>query len=231
MLLMGLSLPSMAQVGEQRHNLAIGVNGGINLNTVSFQVNSAASTQPSIKQNMLMGITGGLTARYISEKYFAMICGLQMELNISQKGWEEAYELADGTKDLSRSYIRNMTYLEIPFLAHLAFGKDRGAQVFLNIGPQIAFLLGDSEDASGWTQEQMTIQKEYGKPIENKFDYGITGGLGLEIRTKKAGNFLLEGRYYFGLADFFKSTKKDPFARSANSTITVKLSYLFDLKK
>ena len=77
----------------------------------------------------------------------------------------------------------------------------------------------------------MNIQKEYGKKIENKFDYGIAGGLGLEIRTKKAGNFLLEGRYYFGLADFFGNTKKDPFARSANRTITIKLSYLFDLKK
>lgn len=28
-----------------------------------------------------MGINGGLTARYISEKYFSMICGAQVELN------------------------------------------------------------------------------------------------------------------------------------------------------
>lgn len=228
---MGISLPSIAQIGEQRNNFAIGINGGVNLNTVSFEINNAASSQSKIKQNMLMGITGGLTARYISEKYFAMICGLQVELNIAQKGWDELYETADGQKDLSRSYVRNMTYLEIPFLAHLAFGKDRGAQVFLNLGPQIGFLLSDSEDAEGWTNEQMNIQKEYGKKMENKFDYGIAGGLGLEIRTKKAGNFLLEGRYYFGLADFFGNTKKDPFARSANRTITIKLSYLFDLKK
>ena len=29
-------LPSRAQVGEQRHNLAIGFNGGINLNSINF---------------------------------------------------------------------------------------------------------------------------------------------------------------------------------------------------
>ncbi len=29
-------LPLHAQVGEQRHNFAVGVNGGINLNSVSF---------------------------------------------------------------------------------------------------------------------------------------------------------------------------------------------------
>ncbi len=39
-----------------------------------------------------MGITGGLTARYISEKYFAMICGAQVELNVSQRGWDQLFE-------------------------------------------------------------------------------------------------------------------------------------------
>lgn len=114
----------MAQIGELRHNFSIGVNGGVNLNKVTFE--------PKIKQNMPMGITAGLTGRYISEKYFAMICGVQVELNISQRGWEALFETADGQKDLSRSYSREMTYLEIPFLAHLAFGKDRGVQ-FLSI--------------------------------------------------------------------------------------------------
>ena len=41
-------LPLHAQVGEQRHNFAVGVNGGINLNSVSFS--------PSIKQKNPMGI-------------------------------------------------------------------------------------------------------------------------------------------------------------------------------
>ncbi len=40
----------------------------------------------------LMGINGGLTARYISEKYFSMICGVQLELNYSQHGWDEFNE-------------------------------------------------------------------------------------------------------------------------------------------
>ena len=120
-LLIGIAFPAMAQIGEMRHNFAIGINGGVNLNKVSFQ--------RKIKQSMPMGITGGLTARYISEKYFAMICGAQVELNFSQRGWEEAFELADGTKDLSRSYSRNMNYIDIPFLAHLAFGKDYGKRM------------------------------------------------------------------------------------------------------
>ena len=222
-LIMGLALPATAQIGEPRQNFSVGFNGGVNLNSASFT--------PKIKQNSLMGITGGLTARYISEKYFAMICGAQVELNISQRGWEALFETADGQKDLSRSYSREMTYLEIPFLAHLAFGKDKGVQFFINLGPQVAFLINESEKADGWTAEQIAIRPEYGKKIENKFDYGIAGGGGLEIRTKRAGNFLLEGRYYFGLADFYKTRKKDDFSRAAHNTISIKLTYLFDITK
>ena len=129
-------LPLHAQVGEQRHNFAVGVNGGINLNSVSFS--------PSVKQKNLMGINGGVTARYISEKYFSMICGAQIELNFSQHGWDEYYEDYP-----TLSYTRTMNYVEIPFLAHLAFGKDRGLQFFIHAGPQIGFLLGDSEKIDG----------------------------------------------------------------------------------
>lgn len=53
-LLAGITLPAKAQIGEQRHNFAIGINGGANYSTVSFQ--------PTIKQNGLLGITGGVTA-------------------------------------------------------------------------------------------------------------------------------------------------------------------------
>ncbi|KAA3937343.1 PorT family protein, partial [Bacteroides ovatus] len=53
----------------------------------------------------------------------------------------------------------------------------------------------------------------------------------VELRTKKAGSFIVEGRYYFALSDFYSTTKKDYFARAAHGTITIKLTYLFDLKK
>ena len=228
-LLLFCSVPSTAQIGEARHTFSVGVNGGINLNTVSFS--------PTIKQNSMMGITGGLTARYISEKYFGMICGAQVEVNFSQRGWDEMFEIIgeDGepVKDTSRSYRRDMTYIDIPFLAHLAFGNEQGLQFFLNIGPQVGFLVGESEkmeniDLNSLTETQRTV---YLGKVDNKFDYGIAGGGGIELRTRRAGSFLLEGRYYFGLSDFYDTTKSDYFARAAHGTITVKFTYLFDIKK
>ena len=159
-LLAGASaLPTYAQIGEQRHNLAVGINGGINLNSVSFT--------PSVKQKNLMGINGGFTARYISEKYFSMICGAQVEVNFSQHGWDEFYEDYP-----TLSYTRTMNYVDIPFLAHLAFGKNRGLQFFVHAGPQIGFLISDSEKISGNWEEAIAgganIETEqHGKPIDN----------------------------------------------------------------
>ena len=228
-LIMGLALPATAQIGEPRQNFSVGFNGGVNLNSASFT--------PKIKQNSLMGITGGLTARYISEKYFAMICGAQVELNISQRGWDELFEIMDANgqtvEDPTRSYTRKMTYIDIPFLAHLAFGKERGLQFFVNAGPQIGLLIGESESMENIDMNKLTDTQKavYGDKIQNKFDYGIAGGGGIEFRTKKAGSFLLEGRYYFALSDFYSTSKKDYFSRAAHGTITVKFTYLFDLKK
>lgn len=225
----GFTLPATAQIGEPRSNFSVGVNGGINLNSASFT--------PTIKQNSLMGITGGLTARYISEKYFAMICGAQVELNFSQRGWDELFEIpgenGDMVEDPTQTYTRKMTYIDIPFLAHLAFGNERGLQFFLNLGPQVGFLIGESETIDGVDMDRLSSTQKavYGVKIQNKFDYGIVGGGGVELRTKKAGSFIVEGRYYFALSDFYKTAKKDYFARAAHGTISVKLTYLFDLKK
>ena len=215
------ALPSLhAQVGELRQNFALGVNGGVNLNSVSFS--------PSVKQKNLMGITGGVTARYISERYFKMICGAQIEVNFSQHGWDEYY------KDYPNlGYTRTMNYVEIPFLAHLAFGKERGMQFFIHAGPQIGFFLSDKYTITGdWSELANTniVTEQHDKSVDNKFDYGIAGGAGVELRTK-AGNFILEGRYYYALSDFYASAKKDYFARSAHGVITAKITYLFDLKK
>ncbi len=219
LLLLGSAGRANAQVGEQRHNFALGLNGGINLNSVSFS--------PTVRQSNLMGITGGLTARYISERYFKMICGAQIEVNFSQHGWDEYYQ---DYPDLQ--YTRKMNYVEIPLLAHLAFGKEkRGLQFFIHAGPQIGFFLSDSYTQSGpWEDYSSVVVEQHDKKVDNKFDYGIAAGLGVELKTG-AGNFLLEGRYYYALADFYSSTKKDYFSRSAHGVITAKLTYLFDLVK
>ncbi len=221
-LCLSAGIPVHAQLQDPRHNLAIGINGGVNLSSVSFE--------PSIKEKTFLTPSFGVTIRYISERYLKMFCGIQAEINYSQRGWKE--NIDDGTGD---TYQRSMNYVEVPLMAHLAFGKDKGygARFVLNLGPQIGYLLGESEKKSeAWhpNERPSGVIWQYGKMAESKFDYGIVGGVGIEARTG-IGNILLEARYYFGLSDFYHSTKKDPFSRSAHSYIAGRLTYLFDLKK
>ena len=214
--------PAFAQLQEQRHNWAVGVSGGVNMNSVSFE--------PRIKQAAHLTPTLGVTARFISEKYFRMICGIQAEVNYSVHGWKEKIE--DNSGD---TYHRQMGYVEVPLLAHLGFGKDgdRGARFVVNLGPQIGFLLNEKEVMSeSWDPSQRAngVTQQYGYLADRKFAYGIVAGGGLELMTG-IGHFILEARYYYGLSDFYNSTKKDPFSRSAVSSVVGKLTYLIDLKK
>jgi len=221
LLLVSVSIPAAAQLGDQRNNLSIGVNAGANYNNVSFT--------PTIKQKGYLAYTGGLTARYISEKYFAMLCGAQLELNYSQRGWEEMIE------DNTNTYSRTMSYIEVPFLAHLAFGNEKGGMFFINMGPQIGVLLSEKEKFSAdWdaSNRPNDINYQYGKMADNKIDYGILGGAGVEVHTG-IGQFLLEGRFYMGLADFYKNNKANTnnFEKSSHNIMSVRLTYLFDIIK
>lgn len=215
------SMNCRAQLDEERHTFAVGFNGGLNMSSVNFD--------PKIKQNKQNGMSAGATLRYITEKYFSMICGVQVEVNYSQRGWNEKIEDESGM-----TYSRSMNYIEIPFMAHLAFGKDdpkKGMQFFINAGPQFSFFLSDKEKMSeNFDTSKRVVNEQYGKAVDNKFEYGIVGGAGFDLNTK-LGHFILEGRYFYGLADFFSNDRKDYFGRSAHSYIGVRAAYLFDIFK
>lgn len=206
---------TFAQVEQPRRNLELGITGGLNM--------SSLDVQPQIRQTNLNGLNSGLFVRYTSEKYFSMICAAQLEVNFSQRGWEEEFD-----KGVPYTYSRTLNYLEVPFFAHLSWGKEqRGLQFFINLGPQFGILLSDKEEYGGGlepSERPETVRPIYRKEIDKKFEYGIAGGAGFELKTK-IGNLFVEGRYYYGLSDIFNNSKIDDFGRSANKTITVKLGY------
>lgn len=221
-----LCLPGylQAQVGEARRDLAIGISGGYALNKISFS--------PTIKQNFHGGSTFGVTTRYMCEKYFACLCAIQAEVNYTQLGWTELIETSSDT------YSRTMNYIQVPLLANLGFGKERGGvKGFLTLGPQLGYCLSENEKRGGeWSDHTLYLRPngitaQYDMVVEKRFEYGLTGGLGMEASTRSGHRLLLEGRYYFALSDVFNNSKKDTFGRSANGAIIAKISYLFDILK
>lgn len=217
-----------AQVSEQRHDFSVGVNAGYILNKVSFT--------PKINQKYYTAPTFGVTIRYTSERYYGMICAFQAELNYAGAGWkEDIYSSAN--HPLSDKYSRQLQYFQLPVMANLGFGNiDRGFKGYLIAGPQIGYLVSDKEKRSEeWTtnlsgnpDRMNNVTAQYGLAVENKFEYGITAGLGCELSTR-AGRFLIEGRYYMALSNLFGNSKSDPFPRSNNGTIVAKVTYLLDV--
>ena len=225
-----------AQVGEYRNELAVGGGGGVTMTTVNFL--------PKVPQNQLVGKTLGLTLRFTGEKYFNSICAVVAEVNLAETGWKERiWDLNDQPvmrldADEPEQYERRLTYLQVPVLARLGWGRERkGFQFFFQVGPQLGFLQSErtvknfeianrnvaKRTSPVWVQDTMAV--------ENKLDYGIAAGLGLEFSHPKVGHFLLEGRYYYGLGNLYGNTKRDYFAISNQQSIVIKLSYLLDVLK
>ncbi|MDR0795207.1 MAG: PorT family protein [Tannerella sp.] len=211
-------LSSTAGVSAQnpfQREWAIGASGGIGFSSVSFS--------PKVLQNTLIGYNGGITARWITEKNL----GLQLEVNLKQQGWTEAIELTK-PEVTDPFYTRKATYVDIPLLTHIYFGSDK-FRFFVNLGPHIGFFLGESTDenlngaiVSNRPNAQHTL------PIKKKFEWGLGGGPGLEFRSR-AGYFLLEGRYYYGLSDFYRTRREDDFSKASNQIISVKITYLIPI--
>ncbi|MBR6885030.1 MAG: PorT family protein [Prevotella sp.] len=235
-LLMLFPLSSLAQVGEHRNDLAIGVNGGYMLSNVGFV--------PKVNQTFHGGYTGGLSLRYVCEKYFNSICSIYAELNYAQMGWKEDIldredqPVINEETQQAESFSRTLNYVQLPIFARLGWGREqKGVQFFFQAGPQLGYYLSDKvtknfelDKRNSWKRANDEVHQDT-MAVENKLDYGIAAGIGMEYSFPKLGHFMLEARYYYGLGNIYKDTKRDYFGKSNNSSIIVKLTYLFDLNK
>jgi len=197
---------------------AFGVNGGANFSSMRF------NSRYYIPQGLLIQPAGGFTVRYISENHF----GIVGELNYSLSGWTEKRDTVDNSH--LNEYTRSLAYLEIPLLTHLYFNLGKNARLVVNAGPQFRYNIGEKAP-----QEKKIIDPDNpwlpppyydeSSRIDNKFDYGLKGEMGIEIRTG-SGFFILKGSYYFGLADAFNNGRVDTFQASSNQVIGIHLTYL-----
>ena len=159
--------------------------------------------------------------------------------------------LTDETQTLQ--YSRKMSYIQIPILARLGWGRERkGFQAFAQVGPQIGFFLSDKIETNFDVRDpafnpnpdkngKLSPDYQYGSlrashivaqdtmAVENKVDYGVAFAVGLEFSNRKVGHFLVEGRYYYGLGNIYGSSKRDYFSKSNFGNIVIKLTYLFDI--
>ena len=201
-------------------SIAVGGKAGATFSRVNFN--------PTVQQSMIPGFTAGAMFRYIEEKNFGLIA----ELNVTRRGWKEAFDDAD------YSFSRNFTYLELPIMTHIFFGSNR-VKGFFNLGPELDVMIGDGLSSNFDYQNAQTLDyfiqntrhlEQYRLDIKNRLDYGICAGAGMELNLNAKHSLLLEGRFYYGLTDVFANHKTDVFSSSNSMTISVTLGYFYHIK-
>ncbi len=203
------------------HNISVGAKGGMSLSRINFQ--------SSVPQKMVGGMVIGASVRYIEENHF----GLIGEINLEQRGWKEDFKPLDGY-----SFSRQFTYLQVPLLTHIFFGSDK-VRFFFNAGPEIGIMIGEKTSSNFDYKHAVDIEElansyrkleQFTEPVERRFDYGISAGLGVEVNVTPKHAINLEGRFYYGLNDVFSNRKSDPFQGSSSMSIMVTLGYNIRLK-
>ena len=157
-----------------------GIKGGVNL--TNMFVNDVSD------ENMKVGFNAGFFAKLPVTKGFS----IQPELLYSSKGAKETYNnFLEGKGE----YRFNLNYIELPVLAVINVAKNFN----VHVGPYISYLAAvNIKDLN----DDGTIDeiKELNAENFNRIDYGVAGGLGIDI-----SNITLGARYSYGLHEIGKS--------------------------
>lgn len=194
---------AVGQNNNFKRETYVGLSGGATGSMVYFK--------PIVEQNYLLAYQGGFVFRYISEKHL----GVQAEINYVQRGWSET----------NGAFDKRLDYIELPFLTHIYFG--RNARVFLNLGPQIGYLLKETVLQNSHPD---STNEQHIHAIQNKLEYGLTAGLGCSFHIKRQV-LQLEARGNFSASDIYSNERRDYFDNSNLITASVSLSWLIQVNK
>ena len=209
LLLAGVRLS--AQPRLEHAEMFVGAYGGVTMSTVFF------SPKISGMSDLLkwpLSWNAGAVFRYGAHK----VCSIQVEAGYAQRGWRE-YSSKEGY-----DYYRKLHYIQLPVLAHIHFGG-KHVQGFVNVGPQIAYCLGSQESGT----KQSTSVYQY-RDIDQAFDWGLAGGLGVYGMHRKAGVFQLEARVHYSFGSIYHNSRAEHFASSNMFTVSLNFAYLWQIR-
>ncbi|MFK7899126.1 MAG: porin family protein [Cyclobacteriaceae bacterium] len=201
----------LASSQPQKILSAFGIKGGFSLGNMGF-VDAPTLVNP-LQKGANTGFTGGLVFKHIGEN--SPHLGVQIELNASQRGWEEKDD------SIGTTYTRELLYLDLPVMMHLAVFGNKKVNMIVNAGLNFGYLLSDKKTVNS----EATFTRDYfDSDLNSKLDYGITGGIGINYNLKKR-SIQAELRYYTALSDSFKPDTD--FSESNQQVISFAFTYFF----
>ncbi|MDP4250762.1 MAG: porin family protein [Bacteroidota bacterium] len=181
-----------------------GIKGGLNL--TNLYVDNATD------EHMKAGFNAGLFAKLPVTRGFSV----QPELLYSLKGAKDSYSnFVQG----SGEYRFNLGYIELPVLAVINLAKNFNLQA----GGYAAYLVSadiKNVDNNGNIHGATDLNADNFQ----RFDYGLTGGFGIDVE-----NFTMGARYNYGLANIGKSgsLSGDLTRNSKNAGISIYVGFGF----
>jgi hypothetical protein len=175
---------SFAQVQQTKDESFLtpkfGIKGGLNLTNMFVDEVS--------DENMKVGFNAGFFAKLPVTRGFS----IQPELLYTSKGAKEEYNnIIEGEGE----YRFNLNYIELPVLAVINVAKNFN----LHVGPYVSYLAAANIKNLHENGGQDEIA-ELDADNFNRFDYGLVGGLGVDV-----SNFTIGARYSYGLREIGKS--------------------------
>lgn len=203
------SLLAQADSTAFRPQTMIGVQYGMSWNEVNFS--------PQISQTTLQANRFGALVRYTAEPHL----GIQLEFAYDQRGWAET---RDG---VSSNYIRTIDYLEFAAFTHISIGRGAVRPVVL-LGSYLSYPVAQAETIPSdptWTDFPLGY---YNVPLPERLQYGLAGGLGLELFFETF-SFQLDARYRSALGGIFPTGNDFNLTFSNSQGLTAQASILVRL--
>ena len=180
-----------------RAQWSFGVKAGLNFSSMSNPLNKMFDTN-----NRLGPMVGTMTNLQLSSCF-----DLQGELYYARRGFKtDIYvDFDDNPHNWNFSYH----YINLPILLkYHPFGK----MLFLEAGPQLGYLLDDSNKIENYDE---AVKNEFDS---NKIDFGLVGGIGADLSR----HFSVDMRYYLGLTNNMEKPEK-----GKNRSLEVSVGYWF----
>jgi hypothetical protein len=173
-----LSLESLCNFDLAAQGIGkVGIKGGLNASKI-YVPNASEG-------NALIGFHGGLYGQFLSSRVFA----IQSELLFSARGDNVQY-----IEQANQEIKYNLNYIDLPVLAVIKLG-DAGE---IHLGGYVSYLLNATISYEPTLGSGLT---RIGKDDLTSYDYGLSGGLGLNV-----GNFQIGARYNLGLVSLSNSS-------------------------
>jgi len=106
-----------------------------------------------------------------------------------------------GASFKSSDIKQTLNYIEVPLIGRFFLNKEGSFRPNIFVGPSFGFLAGATNKVGSNDREPIESYKD----VFNGFDFGVTGGLGLNFLISTETYFIIDARYTHGLSDITKA--------------------------